>query len=86
MIYEELIPADHLLGRLAAGVDFGVARQLVSHCYCPGNGRPSWDILALGDGQKALNCFRRRWANLADWVCCLRLAFKRAIVDSSLSV
>ena len=29
MISEELILADHLLGRLSAGGDFGVVRQLV---------------------------------------------------------
>jgi len=40
MIYEELIPADHLLCKLAAMVDFSLVSELVSDCYCPDNGRP----------------------------------------------
>jgi len=47
MIYEDLIPADHLLRKLSAAVDFGFVRELVSDCYCPDNGRPSWDPLVL---------------------------------------
>jgi len=47
MIYEDLIPADHLLRRLAVAVDFGFVRELVSDCYCPDNGRPSWNPLVL---------------------------------------
>ncbi len=41
MIYDELVPADHLLRRLASAVDFGFGGELVSGCYCPHNGRPS---------------------------------------------
>ena len=47
MIYEDLVPADHLLRKLAAAVDFGFVSHLVSDCYCPDNGRPSWDPLVL---------------------------------------
>ncbi len=47
MIYEELIPADHLLCKLAAAVDLSFVSGLVSDCYCPDNGRPSWDPLIL---------------------------------------
>jgi IS5 family transposase len=47
MIYEELIPSDHLLRRLSAAVDFSFVPDLVSDCYCPDNGRPSWDPLVL---------------------------------------
>jgi len=43
MIYDELIPADHLLCQVAAAVDLGFVSDLVSDCYCPDNGRPSWD-------------------------------------------
>ena len=47
MIYDELIPADHLLRHLAAAVDFSFVSDLVSACYCSDNGRPSWDPLVL---------------------------------------
>lgn len=47
MIYEELIPSDHLLRRLSAAVDFSFVPDLVSDCYCPDNGRPSSDPLVL---------------------------------------
>ena len=47
MIYEELIPADHLLYKLSAAVDLSCVSQTVSDCYCPDNGRPSWDPLIL---------------------------------------
>jgi len=47
MIYEDLVPADHLLRKLAAAVDFGFVSDLVSDCYWPDNGRPSWDPLVL---------------------------------------
>ena len=47
MIYEDLIPADHLLCRLAATVDFSFVSELVGDCYCPDKGRPSWDPLVL---------------------------------------
>ena len=41
LIYERLVPADHLLRRIAAAVDFSFVRELVQDCYCPDNGRPS---------------------------------------------
>jgi len=47
MIYEDLIPQDHLLCQVAAAVDFGFVSDLVSDCYCPDNERPSWDPLVL---------------------------------------
>ena len=51
--YEDLVPEDacllpdHLLRGLAGAVDFGFVSDLVSDCYCPDNGRPSWDPLVL---------------------------------------
>jgi len=47
MIYDELVPPDHLLRRIAATVDFDFVSALVCDCYCPNNGRPSWDPLVL---------------------------------------
>ena len=47
MIYEDLIPADHLLRKLAVAVDLSLVAQLVSDCYCPDNGRPSGAPLVL---------------------------------------
>lgn len=47
LIYERLVPPDHLLRRIAAAVDLGSVTELVSDCYCPDNGRPSWDPLVL---------------------------------------
>ena len=47
MIYDELIPADHLLRQIAATVDFSFVCDLVNDCYCPDNGRPSWDPLVV---------------------------------------
>ncbi len=38
MMYERLTPADHLLRRIAAAVDFGFVSELVSDCYCPDKG------------------------------------------------
>ncbi|MGQ9730366.1 MAG: hypothetical protein ACUVX8_03760 [Candidatus Zipacnadales bacterium] len=43
MIYEELLPSNRLLRRLSAAVDFSFLPELVSDCYSPDNGRPSWD-------------------------------------------
>ena len=37
MIYEELIPAEHLLGKQAAAVDLSFVSELVGDCYCPDN-------------------------------------------------
>ena len=39
MIHEELIPADHLLCKLAAAVDLSFVSETLSDCYCPDNGR-----------------------------------------------
>ena len=47
MIYEDLIPADHLLCQLTAAVDFSFVSDLVNDCYCSDNGRSSWDPLVL---------------------------------------
>lgn len=47
MINEKLIPADHLLRKLAAAVDLSFVSETVSDCYCPDKGRPSWDPLVL---------------------------------------
>ena len=38
MIYEDLIPADHLLRKLAVAVDLSFVAKLVSDCYCPDKG------------------------------------------------
>ncbi len=35
MIYDELIPADHLLRKLATAVGLSFVSDLVSDCYCP---------------------------------------------------
>jgi len=35
------------LRKLAAAVDFSFVSDLVRDCYCPDNGRPSWDPLVL---------------------------------------
>ena len=45
LIYDELVPPDHLLRRIAATVDFDFVSELVGDCYCLDNGRPSWDPL-----------------------------------------
>ena len=47
MIYDDLIPPDHLLRKLAVAVDFSFVSALVSDCYCPDNGCPSWNPLVL---------------------------------------
>lgn len=47
LIYERLVPPDHLLRRIAAAVDLSFVTELVSDCYCPDNGRPSWDPWVL---------------------------------------
>ncbi len=38
MICEDLIPADHLLCKLSAAVDFGFVSEVVSDHYCPDKG------------------------------------------------
>jgi len=40
---EELVPADHLLRKVAAAIDFRFIRDRVAHLYCPDNGRPALD-------------------------------------------
>jgi transposase len=40
---EELVPADHLLRKVARAVDFGFIRDRVAHLYCADNGRPALD-------------------------------------------
>jgi transposase len=40
---EELVPADHLLRKIAASVDFRFIRDRVEHLYCADNGRPALD-------------------------------------------
>ena len=47
MIYDEWVPADQLLRRIAVAVDFTFVCELVGDCYCADNGRPSWDPLVL---------------------------------------
>jgi len=37
MIYEELVPPDHLLHKLSAAVAISFGSELVSDCYCPDN-------------------------------------------------
>ena len=40
---DELVPADHLLRKIARTIEFGFIRDRVSHLYCPDNGRPALD-------------------------------------------
>ena len=40
---EQLVPADHLLRKIAASVDFRFIRDRVKHLYCADNGRPAVD-------------------------------------------
>lgn len=40
---DELVPADHLLRKIARAIDFGFIRERVVHLYCPDNGRPALD-------------------------------------------
>ena len=35
MIYEDLIPTDHLLCKLAAAVELSFLSETVGDCYCP---------------------------------------------------
>ncbi len=37
---ESLVPADHLLRKVAAAIDFRFIRDLTAGLYCPDNGRP----------------------------------------------
>lgn len=44
---ESLVPADHLLRKIASAIDFEFIRDRVSHLYCPDNGRPALDPVVL---------------------------------------
>ena len=44
---EELVPADHLLRKIAAAVDFSFIYEKVGGLYCLDNGRPSVDPVVL---------------------------------------
>jgi transposase len=44
---ESLVPADHLLRKIDAAVDFEFIRERVRHLYCPDNGRPALDPVVL---------------------------------------
>jgi len=46
-IYSDLIPKDHLLRRISSTVDFRFVGPLAADCYCPDNGRKSWDPALL---------------------------------------
>lgn len=37
---EQLVPADHLLRKVDAAIDFGFIREMTEDLYCPDNGRP----------------------------------------------
>ncbi|MFH1421268.1 MAG: hypothetical protein ABIH42_00910, partial [Planctomycetota bacterium] len=47
IIYNELIPKDHLLRRITNAVDFRFVAPLVADCYSTDNGRKSWDPVLL---------------------------------------
>jgi len=40
---ESLVPADHLLRKIGAVIDFTFIRERVVGLYCPGNNRPALD-------------------------------------------
>jgi transposase len=42
-----LVPADHLLRKIDAAVDFEFIRERVRHLYCPDNGCPALDPVVL---------------------------------------
>lgn len=44
---ESLVPADHLLRKIAGAIDFEFIREKVAHLYCPDNGRPALDPVVL---------------------------------------
>ena len=44
---EELVPADHLLRKIAAAIDFSFIYEKVQGLYCLDNGRPSVDPVVL---------------------------------------
>lgn len=44
---ESLVPADHLLRKIDAAVDFEFIRAKVAHLYCADNGRPALDPVVM---------------------------------------
>lgn len=44
---ESLVPADHLLRKIDAAVDFEFIRTKVAHLYCADNGRPALDPVVM---------------------------------------
>lgn len=44
---EELVPADHLLRKIAQYIDFEFIREATAHLYCADNGRPALDPVVL---------------------------------------
>lgn len=44
---EELVPADHLLRKIARHIDFEFIRSATEHLYCADNGRPAIDPVTL---------------------------------------
>ena len=43
---DKLVPADHLLRKIEAAVDFNRLYEMVEPLYCEDNGRPSVDPIA----------------------------------------
>jgi len=44
---ESLVPADHLVRKIAAAIDLEFIRDRVAHLYCSDNGRPALDPVVL---------------------------------------
>ena len=44
---ESLVPADHLVRKIAKAIDLEFIRERVAHLYCPDNGRPALDPVVL---------------------------------------
>lgn len=44
---ESLVPADHLVRKIAGAIDLEFIRERVAHLYCPDNGRPALDPVLL---------------------------------------
>ena len=44
---ESLVPANHLLRKIDAAVDFGKIYDMVEPLYCADNGRPSVDPVTV---------------------------------------
>lgn len=47
LVYEKLIPEDHLLRKIKEAIDFEVFRGLVKDCYSPGMGRSAEDPVRM---------------------------------------